>query len=412
MLLDSFQKKLSAQASFLASLGRWDELHALVDEHPFSGETYTEALGWAAHSGNLGSVRFLTDKNVAFSLPNGVAALTSAASSGHVDICRYLLVRGAPLVFSAPKEHYFPLAAAASFGCPDTLRLLVEYGAEPNERKGGMTALCTAVLCRHPLAVRTLLALGADPFLPDGDGDTPFDLAKRSDCGKCFEEILTVLPKGAVQLSDLENMDSSEKIEDSVRFGILDVKLGLSLPRVFFANDAYYGFALLIRLSEEIGQPIGEIAARGLMNTIISVPASDEHSASERMDCVELLYKQSGMSVETDALWDFLCKCAKASAFREISSFLPFLPKEKVSKLLPQIVAGSEDYRGFDGDYFEKVFSEVVSLSSDDDLTEAFSSVPEFNRQSQVYRTLIAESERRSFERAASHPASPSRRRI
>ena len=60
-------------------------------------------------------------------------------------------------------------------------KLLIKMGADPNiihEQLG--SALHYAVANENPDTTRYLLSVGANPFVKDGDGETPYDLAMRN----------------------------------------------------------------------------------------------------------------------------------------------------------------------------------------------------------------------------------------
>lgn len=71
-----------------------------------------------------------------------------------------------------------PLSDAASGGHSDTIRLLIERGADPNTRGHfRRTPLYRAAFAGHLEAVQTLLEYGADPRLYAEDGQTPEQIA-------------------------------------------------------------------------------------------------------------------------------------------------------------------------------------------------------------------------------------------
>ena len=58
-------------------------------------------------------------------------------------------------------------------------KLLIKMGADPNNRSyDNSTSLHYAVANENPDTLKYLLSVGANPFLKDDDGDTPYDLAK------------------------------------------------------------------------------------------------------------------------------------------------------------------------------------------------------------------------------------------
>jgi len=114
------------------------------------------------------------------------ARLYAAARSGQVEHALQLLAEGAdihslPLPQSPDQRSLIVLAAVL----PDSrlLRTLLELGADPNQQHGGMTALLAATRDSwygRPEAVLTLLNKGANPNVPDTEGNTPLHHAARS----------------------------------------------------------------------------------------------------------------------------------------------------------------------------------------------------------------------------------------
>ena len=74
---------------------------------------------------------------------------------------------------------------AATNGHVDLVQLLFDYGADPNRRNyDGVTALHNAVIESHVNIAEALLDHGADTTVRDRLGNTPVDLALRSDSNK------------------------------------------------------------------------------------------------------------------------------------------------------------------------------------------------------------------------------------
>ncbi|MCG5214002.1 ankyrin repeat domain-containing protein [Streptosporangium soli] len=142
------------------------------------------------------------------------SALYRAAVSGRAEIVKVLLDHGADAnrLSDGGDDEGLPLCAAAAWGHPEVIDLLLAAGAEPDAREtGGWTALLWAATngygdCAEALltagadpdgakeqgdtaltlaarrgalgVVRALLAHGADASLPDGDGDTALSIAE------------------------------------------------------------------------------------------------------------------------------------------------------------------------------------------------------------------------------------------
>jgi ankyrin repeat protein len=117
---------------------------------------FTGALLWAARNGFPDTVRLALDLGADINGKcDGEAALSLAAAYGHMDVCRLLLERRAPV-------HREDLTAAASAGNTELCRLLLAHGAKVDQRNAkGETPLTEAVFMEHEDTVRLLLAHGA-----------------------------------------------------------------------------------------------------------------------------------------------------------------------------------------------------------------------------------------------------------
>lgn len=91
--------------------------------------------------------------------------LAMAAHEGDAGKCRALLEAGA---IPDALEHTCPLCDAAGGGFEETVRLLLEHGADPNRPHIDATPLFSAALRGHTGVVRALLDHGADPDRPGG----------------------------------------------------------------------------------------------------------------------------------------------------------------------------------------------------------------------------------------------------
>lgn len=127
-------------------------------------------------------------------MPDGVGScLVYAIYHSPLEFIRTLLELGADP--NAPVDDGFPPLIAALSAAQDTpgaiprtdvdrvLRLLLTYGADPNQRGlNDYTALHMAVAVRHPVAVQLLLDAGAEPDLRTriDDCETPLQMAETA----------------------------------------------------------------------------------------------------------------------------------------------------------------------------------------------------------------------------------------
>jgi len=117
--------------------------------------------------------------NLAKILINGGAeidggSIALAAQGGHVEFLKYLKAQGARLNESSGNAFYAtPLCAAAASGELDTVRWLIENGANPNQEAVGQTALKEAAYNDQAEIVDYLLRHGADPNQASGPTDEP-----------------------------------------------------------------------------------------------------------------------------------------------------------------------------------------------------------------------------------------------
>ena len=95
--------------------------------------------------------------------------IVAAALSNDADICRILLEAGAD-ANKAQANSETALSMAAQNGNIEIIQLLLEAGADPNTVTHAGTALA---LADSTAAIFTMYANGADPNIPDRDGDLP-----------------------------------------------------------------------------------------------------------------------------------------------------------------------------------------------------------------------------------------------
>lgn len=145
------------------------------------GEVTRSRLLDAVANGDMARVAAMLRPGIVLNPAQGTTPLYRAAVGGHHDIVRLLLEYGAdPDQPSGGEEEGLPLCAAACWNHAQTVQALLDGGADPNAReRDGWTALLWACANGHLESADILLDAGADPDVADDDGHTPLTLAAR-----------------------------------------------------------------------------------------------------------------------------------------------------------------------------------------------------------------------------------------
>jgi ankyrin repeat protein len=153
----------------------------LEHEYPEYSQMFPKAmtsLHLVAYFGLQAPSSQLAKKEV-LDLPNsrGLTPMSIAASRGHIDTVRLLLEHGADL--SATDDNgSTPLTWAAEKGHENIARLLLENGADVDAKDNyGQTPLCLAASYGEEEVAKLLLKNGADVDTRDERGQTPLCLA-------------------------------------------------------------------------------------------------------------------------------------------------------------------------------------------------------------------------------------------
>ena len=111
----------------------------------------------------------------------GISALFHAVANGYTRIAKQILRITKQANDVDPEKGFTPLLIAATNGHIGLVKLLLEYGANPNMRNfDGVTALHNAIFGEQVDILKLLLQHDAALNIRDRVGNTPMDLAKRS----------------------------------------------------------------------------------------------------------------------------------------------------------------------------------------------------------------------------------------
>eukprot|EP00903_Cladosiphon_okamuranus_P017387 g16016.t1 len=152
----------------------------------------------AATSGHAQIVRILLNRGATLAAINddGAAALHIASQNGHPAVAKMLVEGGADVEAAmATALGSRPLHLTADEGHSGVIRVLIEAGADPDSRRSdGATPLFAAMYQGHVGATRELLQAGANPLLTMTDelGNTgvPLDAAATNGHSGVVREVI------------------------------------------------------------------------------------------------------------------------------------------------------------------------------------------------------------------------------
>uniref|UniRef100_A0A183CK55 ANK_REP_REGION domain-containing protein n=1 Tax=Globodera pallida TaxID=36090 RepID=A0A183CK55_GLOPA len=145
------------------------------------------ALHIAVYKGDKGALQTLleagAEPNATAAAPGVPPPLHLAAMSGNVEVLRVLVAHGANLQ-AQDFVRYTALHCATYFGHVQVVRELLEAGADPNA-SGGVhdRPIHIAAGKANPAMLKAFLEAGADPTLPDDEGNTALHFAAKT--GHC-----------------------------------------------------------------------------------------------------------------------------------------------------------------------------------------------------------------------------------
>jgi ankyrin repeat protein len=193
------QQKLVLSDSLirLVQSGSLEGICSAIQDQPgcvdLADEDGNTLLDYAIGLRKVGLVRALIVMGAKLDVADGTSTyLHDAVDVGGqagLDIGRALLSGGADTNLLAFND-WTPLHRAAEYGYVDFVKLLLEYGADPNARTRideRDTPLMTSARAGHVDVVRVLLERGADASLQDSCGRTALMIADREGHGRIVE---------------------------------------------------------------------------------------------------------------------------------------------------------------------------------------------------------------------------------
>ncbi|WP_225984472.1 ankyrin repeat domain-containing protein [Noviherbaspirillum aerium] len=166
---------------------------ANIDGRDATGAT---ALLVATHNNRVEAARLLIEAGANVNAKDNIhdSPYLYAGARGHDDILKMTLAHGADLK-STNRYGGTALIPAAERGLVDTVRMLIDAGVDVNHVNNlQWTALLEAIILgnggpRHTEVVRLLVEAKANVGIPDGQGVTPLQHARRRGF-KAMEDIL------------------------------------------------------------------------------------------------------------------------------------------------------------------------------------------------------------------------------
>lgn len=184
---------MAAEKGDAASIAGLLAKGAKIDARDESGRT---ALLIATHANQIEAAKVLIEAGADVNAKDNIndSPYLYAGARGHVEILRMTLANGADLK-STNRYGGTALIPAAERGHVETVRTLIEAGVDVDHINNlNWTALMEAIVLadggpRHVAIVKLLVDAGADVNIPDGDGVTPLQNARK----RGFTEIEKIL---------------------------------------------------------------------------------------------------------------------------------------------------------------------------------------------------------------------------
>ena len=179
--------------------GRTDLVFDYIEYgHPVDSkdENGVSIINWCAYYGDVSAIRFLLSNGESLASLGDNFDLNGAAFHGHWRLCQFLIENGADPNHARPENGETPLHSATSKSNRPShhlvIRVLLANGADPNLKtienaETGAFMRDVRARAEAPLhraaafggaeTIRLLIEAGADPTARDSNGDTPLSWA-------------------------------------------------------------------------------------------------------------------------------------------------------------------------------------------------------------------------------------------
>ncbi|RZF36019.1 hypothetical protein LSTR_LSTR005835 [Laodelphax striatellus] len=157
---------------------------------------------------------------------NGQSSFSLAVMRNHVKIMELVYAR--ELLKKTDKNGCSPLNCAIEYGCYDSIRWLLERGADPNAVENNEPLLSVAVALGNETIVKYLLKFGADPLKTNSKGETAEMIAAKNN----YHSLVTLIQFRVSAMQNLQKlfqMLSLEKYWPIMRDNNIDMDKFLKL---------------------------------------------------------------------------------------------------------------------------------------------------------------------------------------